>query len=268
MTRARILFLGTGGAANPERQQASILVEASGARVLLDVGGGLDVIRSLLAQGVDPLSVGHIFLSHRHLDHAGGLEAFLLWVGLHGGDAPAPLRLYASPATASAVRATLAAADAGAERLLGPRLTWVTPPYGQAVPLAPDESITLVEVDHLPEGGGAAGCVLDLGGIRIAYSGDTLPCERLIAAARGADVLIHEVGGLDAAMAAVHLPRHSTAGDAGRVAARAGVRTLALTHLPPSLAADPAELVREAQRAAPGVEIFAAADGQALPYAA
>ena len=58
-------------------------------------------------------------------------------------------------------------------------------------------------------------------------------------AARGSDILIHEVGGLDANAAEVHRLGHSTGGDAGRVAAAARVGRLVLTHLPVDHLAEP-----------------------------
>ena len=54
MPRARVVFLGTGGALNPERYQAALLVERGDTRCLLDTGGGLGVVRRLLAAEVDP----------------------------------------------------------------------------------------------------------------------------------------------------------------------------------------------------------------------
>ena len=59
MSGPRIVFLGTGGALNPERYQPAMLVEAGATRVLLDTGGGLGVVRRLLACDIDPSSVGH-----------------------------------------------------------------------------------------------------------------------------------------------------------------------------------------------------------------
>ncbi len=75
---ARVIFLGTGNAVNLGRFQSAIVVEAAGLRVLLDTGGGLDLVRRLLATSIDPASIGLFFLSHRPLDHVGGLEPFLL----------------------------------------------------------------------------------------------------------------------------------------------------------------------------------------------
>jgi ribonuclease Z len=267
MLRPRVVFLGTGGALNPERYQAAVLVECGDTRVLLDTGGGLGLVRRLLAAEVDPTRIGHVVLSHRHLDHVGGLEPWLLTLSLrafHGGTTPPAVALYALPASAAAIRATLAAADAVGQQRLGGRLAWVTPDPDVPVRLPGDLSLALTPVDHLPAGGEAAGCLVVAGGARVVYSGDTRPCDALAAAARGADLLIHEVGGLDARARLVHQVGHSTAADAGRIAARAGVRALALFHVPAADWVAPADLVAEARRHAPGVEVFVSEDGMAL----
>jgi ribonuclease Z len=267
MPRPRVVFLGTGGALNPERYQAAILVESGATRVLLDTGGGLGLVRRLHGAGIDPASIGHVFLSHRHLDHVGGLEPLLLtmWLaGVRPGGLAAPVRLYALPASAAAIRATLAAADAVGEQRLGPRLAWVTPSAGAPTALGDGVRLRLAAVDHLPVGGEAAGCVVESDGLRVVYSGDTRPCEALVESAQGADLLIHEVGGVEAHADAVHRIGHSTAADAARVAARAGVRALALFHLPAPEWVTPAALLAEARRHAPGVEVFVSEDGQVL----
>jgi ribonuclease Z len=264
MSGPRIVFLGTGGALNPERYQPSMLVEAGATRVLLDTGGGLGVVRRLLACDIDPSSIGHIFLSHRHLDHVGGLEPLLLTMSYRAfrSERPlSPVALYALAGSAAAIRASHAAADASAERRFGDRLSWVTPAPGTRVALDASVGLTLAGVDHLPPGGSAAGCVVDCGGSRIAYSGDTRPCDTLAEAARGVDLLIHEVGGLDSRADLIHQVGHSTAGDASRVAARAGARALALFHLPAAEWVEPADLLAEARAHAPGVEVFLSEDG-------
>lgn len=264
MPRPRVVFLGTGGALNPERYQAAVLVESAGTRVLLDTGGGLGLVRRLLAAEVDPTSIGHVFLSHRHLDHVGGLEPLLLTMSLQAFRANTTaraVRLYALPGSAAAIRATLAAADAAGERRLADQLSWVTPSPGPPVALDGDLGLALAAVDHLPVDGDAAGCVVHAGGARVVYSGDTRPCEALVEAARAADLLIHEIGGLEARAQLVHGVGHSTAADAGRVAARAGVRALALFHVPPPGWVTPADLLAEARRHAPGVEVFLSEDG-------
>jgi metal-dependent hydrolase (beta-lactamase superfamily II) len=46
--------------------------------VFLGTGGGLGLVQRLLAAEIDPATIAHVFLSHRHLDHVGGLQPLLL----------------------------------------------------------------------------------------------------------------------------------------------------------------------------------------------
>ena len=79
----------------------------------------------------------------------------------------------------------------------------------------------------------------------IVISGDTGPSANLVALARGADVLVHEVmylpaverlasGGANPKALRAHLlGSHSTAEQVGRAATAAGVKTLVLSHFVP-----------------------------------
>ena len=79
------------------------------------------------------------------------------------------------------------------------------------------------------------------------FSGDTTMSDALVELATGADILVHEVVSIEGAAAIVErldpgnealerhiIEAHTTAGDVGRVAARAGVERLVLTHFVPS----------------------------------
>src|SRR5262249_29825754 len=75
----------------------------------------------------------------------------------------------------------------------------------------------------------------------IVISGDTAPSDALVTLATGADVLVHEALYVPAAPGAPGSPlrthvmnSHTPVEEAGRVAARAGVRTLVLSHFVPS----------------------------------
>jgi len=240
MARPRVLLLGTGGAANECRQQACLLVERADPTlppILLDTGNGMDVVRALLAGGVDPLRVEDVFVSHRHADHAGGLDPLLLWRRVQHIKAGRPqtdanARVYAEPRVVDALGRFFEATGSTTPAVLGSALDWKLLTDGQPVPLPGSGQMIPFLVDHAPADGGSLGCVLEIDGLKIAYSGDTRPCDRLVEAVRGADVLFHEAGGLDADADNVHMIAHSTAGDAGRAARYAGVGRLYLTHLP------------------------------------
>ena len=88
-------------------------------------------------------------------------------------------------------------------------------------------------------------------GRRIVISGDTAPVETVRVLAEGADLLIHEATFSEEERDRAADTLHSTARQAGEIAAAAGVRLLALTHLSPRYFGP--ELVEEARTAFPNV---------------
>jgi ribonuclease Z len=84
-------------------------------------------------------------------------------------------------------------------------------------------------------------------GRKLLVSGDTRPCPALVAAAQGADLLIHESTFSDEEQERALETRHSTAREAGRVAREANVRRLILTHLSSRHDTDPAPLLAQAR---------------------
>jgi ribonuclease Z len=238
--RVRVQLLGTGGAANECRFQACLLAErldGRGGPILLDAGIGLDVVRRLTELGREPGDLRDIFISHQHNDHVGGLEPTLLWSAIQhlrrSGRRPnAEVRVYAEPRVLAAIEQLFEAIKSVVPTLFGEHLRWVPLCDGQPVELPGGARLTPILVDHLPTDGGALGCVLELDGVRLGYSGDTRPIERLVELASGVDVFFHEAGGLDEDREFVHSQGHSTAADAGRTARAAGARRLILTHLP------------------------------------
>ena len=84
-------------------------------------------------------------------------------------------------------------------------------------------------------------------GRKIVYSGDTRPTQKLIKAATGADILIHEAT-FDFTMAEkAHVNGHSTVTQAAEAAIKAEVESLILTHIS-SRYPDPSILLVEAKK--------------------
>jgi ribonuclease Z len=68
-------------------------------------------------------------------------------------------------------------------------------------------------------------------GRKIVYSGDTRPCEAVLEASKGADLLIHDGSFADEMADWAEESKHSTAGEVAILAKEAGVRKLILTHI-------------------------------------
>jgi ribonuclease Z len=117
-------------------------------------------------------------------------------------------------------------------------------------------AVDVVEVEHQPVKH-AFGFVCTGDGRRIAISGDTRRCPALIAAARGAEILVHEVfihrempvtpGVRSAETVANVMAYHTVSDEVGKVAREAGVGCLVLSHfVPPSF--DKPALLAEVKR--------------------
>jgi ribonuclease Z len=103
-------------------------------------------------------------------------------------------------------------------------------------------------------------------GRTVVVTGDTKPCAGTIAAARGADVLVHDCTFGDAEAARAEETMHSTARGAAQVAREAGVRQLVLTHLSTRYDREWQPLVDEARAEWDG-PLTVASDGMTLEVA-
>ncbi len=118
----RLIFLGTGDSLNPERAQTSLAVLLPGDEVMLvDASSGTVLLGRLEACGIPLESVRHLFVSHRHFDHVGGLAPLLTALAALP---EAFLTVHAAPETLRALRGVLELTLPGAEGWLGKRLGW------------------------------------------------------------------------------------------------------------------------------------------------
>ena len=237
----RVIFLGTGDPLNEERTQTSLAVPlAGGETMLFDASSGTVLLRQLAAAGIALQSIRHLFVTHRHFDHVGGLAPLLVALTPLPG---ASLTVHAPPETLRALHELLALTIPGVEGWIGERLRWseLTPgkPAG-----AGDAEVTPFFVDHGLE---CVGFRVAQGGSTLVYAADTRPCPNVARYAGGADLLIHEAYGPAEDAGQAHAFGHSTATDAGKAALAAGVGRLVLTHLRASRFSDPDLLAKEAE---------------------
>ncbi len=99
-------------------------------------------------------------------------------------------------------------------------------------------------------------------GRTVVITGDTRPCENTIAAARGADLLVHEATFGDEEADRAKETGHSTAREAAIVARTAGCRRLVLSHFSARYSRDASELEAQAKSEFPHVTI--ARDGMEI----
>jgi ribonuclease Z len=239
----RVIFLGTGDPLNDERAQTSLAVPLEGGEtVLFDAASGTVLLRQLRGAGIALGGIRHLFVSHRHFDHAGGLAPLLVALTALP---EASLTVHAPPETLEALRELLGLTIPGVEGWLGGRLGWSGLIPGRPTRVGNAE-VTPFEVDHGLE---CVGFRVAQGGSAMIFSADTRPSPNVVEYARGAELLVHDAYGLEDDAERAHAFGHSTAAEAGRVASDSGVRRLALTHLRPERFVDPEKLVAEASSA-------------------
>ena len=300
-----ITFLGTG-AATPtiDRNVTGLAVQRKGETLLFDCGEGNQ--RQMMRYGVG-FAFREIFFSHYHADHMLGITGLLRTMGLQDRTLPVTLYgpKGAQRILGAAINLGIERNKFPVEILEvkpGDRLArdeyeiavFETEHRADTVGYALVEHIRLGRFNPdrardlgIPEGpfwgqlhkgqtvtlpdGRVVGPADLVGAPRpgrtLVYSGDTRPHPSVIAASRGADLLVHEATFGGDEMERARETGHSTAAEAARVALDAGVRRLVLTHISSRYNRDAAELLAEARAVFP--ETVIARDGMTIdvPYA-
>jgi ribonuclease Z len=241
-----VLLLGTGYP-RPDADHAgpSAVIIAGDEWFVIDAGRGATM--RIAATDLNYANLRGVLLTHLHSDHTAGLPD-LFTTSWQFGRKTMPLELYGPPGTKKLSGAML---DFFAEDIHLRRDLLEKHPAGGAMirthivreGTVYDDGklkITAFAVDHRPVRY-AFGYRFDAGGHSIVISGDTRPNDNLVRYAKGADVLVLEAylpehfDRVDTPEVAARLKSyHTSAEEAGELAARAGVHTLVLTHLIPA----------------------------------
>jgi ribonuclease BN (tRNA processing enzyme) len=233
----RLTVVGCSGSyPGPDSPASCYLLEADDAsgrtwRILLDLGNGA---LGALHRYVDPLTVDAVLLTHLHADHCLDLTGFYVMRKYHPSGAQPRIPVHGPEGTADRMaRAYDLPTDPGMNEEFDFRI-WSGP-----IEIGPF-AVTPVPVQHPVA---AFGLRVTADGATVAYSGDTGPCPALDDLARDVDVLLAEASFRSADTNPPDL--HLTGADGGGVAARAGVKRLVLTHVPPWF--DPLDALAEAR---------------------
>ncbi|WP_298279633.1 MBL fold metallo-hydrolase [uncultured Bradyrhizobium sp.] len=212
----RVTLVGTGGPEiNPTRYGYSTLIEAGGQRLLFDAGRG--VVQRLYESRVNPRDVTKIFLTHLHNDHIEGLPT--LWITpwfLLARDKP--LEVWGPPGTLKMIKGMRAMFSDVEKRggvngfnkieYMDVKTTEITD--GQVY----DQDglkVSAFKVSH-GDGDPAVGYKIEYGHRVVVLSGDTVYSPNVVTAARGADLLVHNVVGFsDEWMARPEAEKHRAA---------------------------------------------------------
>lgn len=234
-----VTLLGTG-TPRPEvsRFSQAVLVEAGGDKLLFDAGRG--AAQRVMELGLDFADLHTVFVTHLHYDHIIGLPDLLLSGWIYGR--ARALEVHGPAGIAAHLRHL----EQAYKRDIELRLSYTKlPPNGaafRAVEIGDgmvwrrgDLKVTAFTVSH--------GTVTPSFGYRVDYrgrsaviSGDTGYSPAVVAHARGADLLVHEIAAASDALQRANprlvrvLNYHSTPEEVARVVREAKPRMTALVH--------------------------------------
>ena len=262
-----VLFVGTAGSAPTARRGLpATLVRRGGERLLFDCGEGT---QRQLIRSSGLVEIDEVFITHFHADHVLGLPGMLKTYGLQArerlltvsgppglrrvfemlrpliGRTPYEVRVREVEPGAELRRDGYVLAAFAVDHGVA-ALGWALVEDERPGVFSPDAAEELgvrpgPEFGRLQRGETVTGTRGEVGpdqvmgearaGRKLVLTGDTAPCEMTAAVAHDADLLVHEATFLDEEAERARVTRHATAGGAARLAAEAGVRMLALTHV-------------------------------------
>jgi len=260
----RLITLGTSAGPPPRahRAQSSNLLIVNGALYIVDAGDG--VARRVAKAGVNVREVGTVFITHHHDDHTAGLGTLLsvAW----DQNRTKPIHVYGPPRTVELVTAAVQYFTISAEIRIadGGRSVPIAHVFvGHDVTTGvvyqdTNIKVTAVENTHFAfHEGPAAGkhksyaFRFETSDRVIVFTGDTGPSDAVTELANGADLLVSETSSCQGRMQEMAddgrwqamspaeqagivrqmTQGHMTLDEIGKMAARANIKTVVLSHL-------------------------------------
>lgn len=269
-SRTVLVTLGTQGGPLPNKSRAQIAsaLLVDGRVYLIDAGNG--VFRQLALAEIPFLKVDHIFVTHNHDDHNADVGTLLGLSWTLGRSAP--IVVHGPRGTSEEIKGFLSYFKINRDiRISDGKLLKIMPEsmirveeIGEEGRVYQDDLVTVDAIEnchfHFPAGSPAFEAKSYAYRFKtvdktVVFSGDTGPCDRMAEFATGADILVHEVISVDLLLEELkrlgftppqieatmrHQQQdHTTPEDVGRLASKAGVKMVVLSHIAPGRTDDP-----------------------------
>ena len=241
----KVTLLGTGTPTpRVSAFSASTLVEAGKQKLIFDLGRGSTM--RLFQKRIPLGAINAHFITHMHSDHLVGLPDMWLsgWIATPWGSRKSPMVLFGPKGTvAMTENLTKAFAEDIRIRIDDEHFS----PDGVAFAARDIEAgpvyerdgvkVTAIDVNHGPKIKPSFGYVIEYDGKKVVLSGDTKYDERIANAAKGADLLIHEVCIIQPDLAKSFPSyreiedHHTSPEEAGRIFTLAGAKLSVYSHI-------------------------------------
>jgi ribonuclease BN (tRNA processing enzyme) len=267
-TGTRLITLGTRGGPIPMvgRAQSSNILIVNGAFYVVDAGEG--VTRRLTRAGIAIRDIDNVFITHPHSDHTGGLGGLLS--SEYDYNRTKAVNIYGPPGTDAIVKALVPFLAVSADIRISEGMRTVPPAniffgHDSGIGVIYEDAnvkVTAAENSHFnfPAGSPAYGKYksysyrFDTAERVVVFSGDTGPSAALAELTKGADVLVTEVISVEewkeqqiktgrwqsmtpeqqARALRREVEEHITPDEIGKLATRANVKTVVLSHFLPA----------------------------------
>ena len=259
---SRLITLGTiaGPIPRPERAQSANVLIVNGVPYIIDAGDG--IVRRLAEAGINIRDIGVIFITHHHDDHTAALGTLMsvAW----DENRTHPINVYGPPGTEMLVKAAVQYFALSSEIRIadgGRSVPIARVFFGHDVGVGlayHDQNLKVQAIENTHFAFHKTGPDSKSYSYRfqtpdrvIVFTGDTGPSEALTELAKGADLLVAEVNSIDdrkqiliadgqwqimseqerVGILEQAKRGHLTTEDIGKMASRANIKTVILTHL-------------------------------------
>ena len=281
-----VIFLGTAGSLpTPERNPSAVLINREGELILFDCGEGTQ--RQMMRARTGMMRLNYIFLTHHHADHILGIPGLLETMAFQGRKNPltiaGPARTIDLLEKFNSIGCFFRNFEVRGMELdpgdivemngysvLAVQTNHSVPSLGyclredkrlgrfnreQAIALGVPSGPLFGKLQHgqsVEVNGRLISPDQVMGpprsGRKVVYTGDTRPCQSVETASQCADLLIHDSALAEDMADWAQETRHTTAAEAAKLAKRAGVRQLILTHISSRYSDDISPLIEESRR--------------------